>query len=231
MEAKKRQYGVWQSPTKERNMATFESKLGSKEVEGGSFRNFSVPDETEGSGMAPSFEVQNPEAFDPAPDMERLNRLKELENQVSEARKAKLEGKISPEAKKRIELLTGIGQATKDVAIGENVFTLRTLAGDEQRALSLIGFNLAHNPRGDLQFEIRAQILARAVCAIDGQSFSNIVGSDDVDIHMMAIEKLDDTVLRLLIQNYNELSNENNKKFGIKTDEDVKEVVEDIKKA
>lgn len=201
-------------------MATFETPLGTKEVESGNFRTFSVSDESS---------PQEPAAA--SPDQDKLARLKRLEAEVSEARKAKLEGKVSAEAKKRIEILCGIGRATKDITIGEHVFTLRTLSGAHQRELSLIGFDLAINQRGDMQYEIRSQIIARSLYAIDGQLFVDIVGSNDVDVMIGAIEKLDDVVLRLLMQHYSELSDENNRSFGIKTEEEVKEVVEDIKKA
>lgn len=213
-------------------MTKFESSLGTKEVDSGSFRRFSVPDESQ--SLPP--ESYGRQAPPETPDMnqlerEKIKKLRELENQVAEARKAKIEDRISPEAKRRVEILSGIGRASVDITIGDHTFTLRTLTAYEQRELALIGFDLAQNQRGDIQFEIRSQILSRALAAVDGQDFSAIVGSDDSDVRMMGLEQLDEVVLRLLMQEYQKLSEENNKKFGIKTEEDLEEVVEDIKKA
>lgn len=202
-------------------MAKFESNLGTKNIGNDGFRTFSVSDESNISpDVPPSPTIMNEE-----------QRKSELEKKIKQARRDKIENRVSAEAKKRIEMLAGIGRATKEVELEGHTFVLRGLNGRDQRELSLLGFAMASEQRGDFQFEIRSQILGRALVSIDGASFASIVGSDDLDVKMEALELMDDAILQFLMSTYRIFSKENDEKYEIKTIDEAKEVIEDIKKA
>lgn len=156
----------------------------------------------------------------------------DLENAVREARRQKLANanKIGEAAKKRIELLANIGRLTKDVKIGDFVFSLRTLKSKETSEASLATFSTSLT---NLQasYESRKQQLARSVYKIDGEDVAAIIGSNSVDDIVKFIDdNLEEVVVEKLWSEFIALKEEARSKYGINNEKDAEEVSEDLKK-
>lgn len=127
----------------------------------------------------------------------------------------------------RINFLAGIGRLKKDVDVEGTVFSIRTLNAKEQRAALLAAANV---PAIETLFEGRAQQLARAIYAIDGVLIEEILGTSDVSTISHLLDEMDDNTLNYLYNHYSLLNEEANKKYAIKSPEDAKEVLDNVKK-
>jgi hypothetical protein len=79
-------------------------------------------------------------------------------------------------------------------------------------------------------FEIRRQLLARSITEIAGVSTEQFIGSADVEDKCAFVDELDESLLNRLYDEYLSLVKEAKDKYAVKTEEDVKEVIEDLKK-
>lgn len=138
------------------------------------------------------------------------------------------EPKLGDYAKKRIEILANIGRLTKDVEIEGIRFSLRTLKAKETREATMSIFKCVND--ADAAYEIRRQTLARAIYQIDGQDIESTLGGNDFDLKLNLIDEMEDTIINKLYNEFNNLKQEVRTKFGLETEEQVKGVVEDIKK-
>lgn len=156
--------------------------------------------------------------------------INEMERMIKEARKEKISSldKITEAAKKRIELLANIGRLTKDVAFEGVTFSLRTLKAKESKEAALDTFKVSTNLEAG--YEARKQQLARAIYKIDGHDVSHVLGSDDLDAKLNFIEELEEHLVSRLFDEFTALKDEARTKFGINTEQDAKEVIEDLKK-
>src|ERR1700733_7712473 len=123
----------------------------------------------------------------------------EFEAQVKAARQEKADTlkygpKITDHAKRRIEILAGIGRLTKDVKIGDVVFSLRTLKARETKEAML---DTLANVKNDLEagFEARKHQLARALYKIDGADPEDVLGTNDPTAKLDLIESLEEVVV------------------------------------
>lgn len=214
-------------------MPNFESPIGGRKFAGQSMRDFEIPDETEQPHQHPA-PRKNP-LFDENSLKNFQSRVEEssnyeLERELMAAREARRTGreKLSEGAKKRIEMLLGMVQSVREVVIEDNVFILRTLKSKEMRE-SLI---VAAEYDGTVQapYEIRRQILGRSLTHISGVEVEQFIGSNSLDSKLIFLDELDESLLARLYDEYVILSKTAKDKFAIKTDQDVKEVVDDIKK-
>lgn len=137
--------------------------------------------------------------------------------------------KMSFASKTRIELLAEIGSLTKDVIIGANTFSIRTLKSKEVRAATLAAFSTSKTEL-EVSFASRLQQLARAIVKIDGNDFGLTIGSDDLDKKILVIEEFEEFVVNKLYNEFSNLKKEAEETYGIKTVEEAKEVAEDLKK-
>jgi hypothetical protein len=154
----------------------------------------------------------------------------EVERQMKGMRQAKLNSQVTLNegARRRIEMLIDMTRHTRTVDIGGTLFAMQTLKSKEMREAILA----ASEFDGSVQqpFEIRKQLLVRSLTQIAGVPFSQFVGTDDLLTKMNALDELDDTLLNRLLDEYSLMVKESRDKFAIKTTEDAKELVEDLKK-
>lgn len=138
------------------------------------------------------------------------------------------ESRLSSESKKRIELISGIGRLTKDVLIEGTTFTLRTLKSKETQEATIAG--VVQQYKVEEAFETRRQFISRALHKIDGHDLYMVIGSNDLESRLNFVDELDDSVITYLFDEFTKLRNESNAKYSLKTEQDVKEVAEEIKK-
>lgn len=225
-------------------MPKFESPLGSKQIQGAPMRDFSVPDE---SGYAPPAPPQRPHQhqqeaprFDeaamrdfqsrmqgPPPQMREVS---SVEQEFLAAKKAKREGKerLSEGAKRRVEMLVGMTRLTRDVEVAGNMYRLQSLSSRELR--DALTATAEFDGSIQLVFETRKQLLARSLVVIAGVETSQFLYSDDLEVRLDFIEMMDHALLLRLYNEYVLLSNEAQDKYAIKTEAEVQEVLEDLKK-
>lgn len=135
----------------------------------------------------------------------------------------------SSEAKLRVDLLTGIGRLTKDVKVGDHTFTLQSLKARELKDVFVTCASVEE--KGAYIFEMRAQTLARALLQVDGHDFGTVLGSNNLDAKLYFLDESEEFVVATLYTTYSELSQEQNDRYGVKNDSDVKKIIEDVKKA
>ena len=226
-------------------MPKFESPIGSKQFQS-QMRDVSVPDE---SGYEPPPQMpqrpvrhdHSPPVFDEQAMMEfqaqlhpqggsPVREMSELEKNIFAAKKAKREGKerLSDGARRRIEILLGMTRLTKDVEVGGNMYRVQTLTSQELRdaVVATAEFD------GSVQFifENRKQLLARALTMVAGVDINEFVNSNEIEARLEFIEMMDHALLLRLFTEYNNLAKEAQDRYNPKTENQVKEVVEDLKK-
>jgi len=154
-----------------------------------------------------------------------------LEKQIEEARRNKVKGinPLSEGAKKRIEHLTGLGRSTVDVDIEGVLFTLSTLKSKEIRE-AINACSKLNTNNLDIKLELRRQQLARSIKFIDNAEFSLVIGSDNLFDKLNFVEELDESIVQRLDEEYEKLAKSVRDKYALKTEEDIKEVAEDLKK-
>lgn len=156
--------------------------------------------------------------------------ISEIEQKIIQARHDKAKGieRLSPEAKKRVELVTGIGRLEKDVQIDDVTFTLRTIKSREMKEamLSLIGIQYEL----EATFEKRRQLVARSLHKINGVELLLFLGDDSLESRLSFVDELDEYVTSKLFEEYVSLANEATEKYTPKTLDEAKEVAEEIKK-
>lgn len=136
--------------------------------------------------------------------------------------------KISDGAKKRIELLCGMTSLSKDIQIGEASFSIKALKNkDNRQSLSLA---MKYDSTIEFPFEIRRQVLARSIVTVSGIEIDMFLGDNSLQAKLNFVDELDDFVAEKLYQEYLNLNKEIKEKFLIKTEEDVKQIAEDLKK-
>jgi hypothetical protein len=221
-------------------MAEFNSPLGTKKIQGPPMRDFSVPDATGAPQQVRNIREEQPPPFDPValrefqasmqPQAPPMRQLSEVEQQILAAKQAKREGRerLSEGAKRRIEMLIGMTQLTKDIDINGNIYRLQTLASKDLREAIMAAAEFDGSVQ--LVFETRKQILARSLTVVAGMEINQFLGSDSLQDKLDFIEYLDHSLLLRLYNEYTALSTQADSKYAIKTEAQVKEVVADLKK-
>jgi hypothetical protein len=201
---------------------TINSPLGSKSYQGG-MKEFVVPDEAEpemySQPAMPQVNYQTP----PGQQPQFVSR--------SEIKRSVLNdnSRISEAGRKRIEMLCGMSQVFKEIELGENLFVLRSLKSKENR--EALTASLKYDGTIEFSFELRKQILVRSLVSVAGVDVDSFLGTTEFSAKLDFIDELDDAVSDRLYNEYLALNNEIKKKYALKNDQDVKEVVEDIKKS
>ncbi len=149
-------------------------------------------------------------------------------------------------ARDRIAFLTGIGKNTLDVEIEyagpdgnslKSVFTLRTLKGREMKRLAMKIREVQESDSGDGTFQVRALALGQALSSIDGANIDMVLGIEGRDeqqrlaVRMAFVEEIDEHVASYVYARFNQMTSDAVQKYSIKTEEDVEEVAEAIKKS
>jgi len=161
-------------------------------------------------------------------DLDPFEISAEEEEALRRARKEKVNPPIAPKSKTRLEYLADIGKMTKDVTIGGITFTLRTLKGREQRQVYLTLVDVTN--KVDELYNIKFNTLAHSLIKIDQQEIAVMVKVNSLFDKIKMLEDLEEVVTDQLYSTYQKLKEESDSQFSIKTDADVKEVSEDLKK-
>jgi hypothetical protein len=214
---------------------TINSPLGSKKFQS-NMREF-VVDEEEGGGQhfhdhpehfeapyMPPMASQNsfqqpPMQMPPQPQFINRNEIR---------RNVGSDNKISEAAKKRVEMLCGMSQINREVTIGENSFILRSLKSKESR--DALTSSLKYDGTIEFSFEIRKQILARSLFSVSGIDVESFLGTYDFEAKLNFIDELDDAVAERLYAEYVDLNKEIKDKYSFKSEQDIKGVIEEVKK-
>jgi hypothetical protein len=221
-------------------MPKFDSALGSKSFVGQPMREFDVPDETD-AGMSTVMKRRGPSLHGPQDpvDIAEARAYEEkfmhadaadIERQIRAAREDRASGRerINDGAKRRIEMLVGMTRSTRQVTVEDKVYVLQTLRSKEMREAMMeasVFDNTVQSP-----FEIRRQLLARSLTQIAGVDIEQFIGSRALDDKLSLIDALDEPLLNRLYSEYTTLITEARKRYAIKSEEDVKELAEDLKK-
>lgn len=187
-------------------------------------REFNVGDSEEHTPLN-VMHMQNMQQQAPGYDLSAAERdeLQQYRRGVSK------ETKMSDHAKKRVEILANIGRLTRNVDIDGIQFALRSLKAREARETTMSIFACVNDV--DASFEIRRQTLARAIYEIDGQSLDVALGGSDFALKLKLIDDMEDVTIIRLYNEFNELRNEIQTRYGLQSEKEVKEVLEDIKKS
>lgn len=153
----------------------------------------------------------------------------EEEEALRRARKEKLNPPISPQAKTRLEYLADIGKMTKDVTIGGVTFTLRTLKSKEQRQVFLTLVDVTN--KVDEAYNLKLHTLAHSLIKIDQQDVAIMVKINSYADKVKMLESLEETVTDQLFTAYQKLKADSDKQFAITSEQDMKEVSQDLKKS
>lgn len=198
------------------DQSSFKPKTGTKQS---TLREFNVG--------APEDNFEQYPTHPPTQDMS-IQEMEQRAHQLREEKFASL-AKISESAKKRIELLANIGRLTKDILVAGITFSLRTLKSKEMREASFATFTET-NTQLEASYEARKQQLARSIYQIDHQDIDFVLGSKDLDARFVLLDSLEETVIGSLWDGFLALKEEAHTKFGLTSEKDTKEVVEDLKK-
>lgn len=224
-------------------MPKFESPLGTKTFAGQPMREFDVPDEND-PGMNPVMSRRGPAlhgsqlptdidaaiAFQQRMNQESPEEVAEIERSMREARDARRSGKVrlNEGARRRIEMLVGMSRTTRDFEIDGNKYSLQTLSSKEMRTAILEAS--AFDGSVQSPFEVRRQFLAYSLTQVAGLDIVQFVGTNDMAAKLELIDSLDEALLNRIYDEYLTMVNEARVKYTIKSEEDVKEVMEDLKK-
>jgi hypothetical protein len=175
-------------------------------------REFIVPDESEVQRFQQPVEISDFEA------------------KVKAAREDKKRGieRISDVAKRRIEMLLGITKLIRKVDINGNEFILRTLKSKETRNIFMQAAEFTTNMQ--VAFEVRRQTLAYSIIGISGVTIEEFLDSDDFNTKLAFVDELDESLSRKLYNEWEILNKESKDKYELSSEEDAKEVVQDLKK-
>lgn len=205
-------------------MSEINSPLGRRRLAAQAPRIINVPNQ---EGAVPLAEPQfAPTQSTPQPRQAPRFTPDELEN----ARKTAVDQRkrVSPAAKERIEFLTGLGRARKEIEFEGVVFSLQSLKASEMR--DVLHFGSRGETTAEAMFDIRAYTLAYAVEKIDSQQIGIVLGDDSLDARFDLICRMEEETVEFLHRNYNEMVKESKTRFEVKTNEEAKEVAEEIKK-
>jgi hypothetical protein len=186
--------------------------------------------------MATSGQNQMKEFSVGAPEEQELNFSNDdeenlqIEKQIEAARLEKNTApKITDHSKKRLEILTNIGRLTRDVNIEGYTFTIKSLKSKETREATLLAVG-ASASNAELSFEIRRNILARSIDKIDGKEIALILGTDDLERKLKMIDDFEEVIIVKLYDEFQKMKETASTKYGVNSDKDAAEVVEDLKK-
>jgi hypothetical protein len=225
-------------------MPKFDSPIGSKQFQGQPMREVSIPDDTgyeeppmprarQPREPAPVFDERSMREFQSQmqpPEPGPMREMSEMERGILAAKKAKREGKerLSDGAKRRIEMLIGMTRLTREVDVGGQMYKLQTLTSQELR--DAVVATAEFDGKVEFIFENRKQLLARSVTVIAGVAIDQFLNSDELEAKLEFIELIDHALLHRLYGEYVSLTQEAQNKYSPKTEEQVKEVIADLKK-
>jgi len=151
-------------------------------------------------------------------------------SKIEQMRSARGKRELSPEAKRRVEFLTGIGRLMDEFEVEGVKFTIQTLKTREMKEVAKVVSSNEIDP-AEFAYELRSNMLARSVVKINDHLVEEILGDDSFEAKLALIEELDESVTIHIYDKYQAMADKSREKYGINTDKDVSEVSEAIKKA
>ena len=136
--------------------------------------------------------------------------------------------KTAESSRKRVEILCGMTQLSKNIEVGENSFVIKSLKTRDNREALLAAVKF--DGTVEFPFELKKQILARSLTSVSGIDIEMFLGNNSFKSRLDFIDELDEALADRLYQEYLNLTKEIKDKYSIKTQDDLKEVSEDIKK-
>lgn len=229
-------------------MPKYESTLGTRQIPNQPMRDLSVPDAGDlhaQQSLPPSPQMRHrdrhaPPVLDQAafqdfqarmqPPPPQSREMTPEEESILAAKKARREGKerLSEGARRRIEMLIGMTRLSKVIDIDGQMYKLQTLTSQELRD-AVVG-SAEFDGTVQFIFETRKQLLARSMVVVAGVEIDQFLYSSDLDARLYFIEQMDHALLLRLYDEYVILSKEAQNKYSLKTEAQVKETVEDLKK-
>ena len=217
-------------------MVGIKSTIGNSNFEKPTNRNFIVEDESDNKVLKQN---QIPKERLINPSVAQGLRRQAIDQQEQ------IEQKILFEAQRRIELITGLGRKTKDITIENITFTLRSLKGFERNYLSQVIAKQSRIKLGEDKFgfntegmyNIKIEALSHSLYLIDGQPIEIILGTinqsyeDQISARKDLIVAMDSELTDYLFSHFERLSAETRDGYAPKTTEEVKEVVDTIRKS
>jgi len=153
--------------------------------------------------------------------------FEEIERMHQEARSAI--DRVAPEAKRRIEIITGLGRISDDLDIDGTKFTFQSIKTNERRDVYKSLFSGEDETKLSLSYKNRVQILARALTHIDDQPVDLVLG--DIETRLYVFGELDDHITDYMYQWYRKNIEEVGEGKYSLTPEDVQELGEQLKKS
>lgn len=145
-----------------------------------------------------------------------------------ELRKNPEKQRMSSSSKDRLNFLLGLTKLESEITIEGVTFRFKTLSSKDNRE-AVAESNKFLNTL-EFPFEVRRQFLARALFGINSMSFADFIQSNSLVDKVSFIDSLDEGLCTLLYGAYTKLVKEANDKYGINKQEEVTEVLEDLKK-
>jgi hypothetical protein len=221
-------------------MGKIQSSIGESNFQVPGQKNYVVNDETLPRGRV----VQ------PQPGSQQINpaMATALRKQAMDKQEG-AEQRSVQEARRRVEIITGIGRKTKDVPIetpeGTITFTLRTLKKFEQNCLAQVIESAERMPLSDgrvsftptAMAKIQMEALGHSMFLIDGQSVDLVLGTANLDYEEQVLARkdligeMDGALIDHLFLQYEQVSKEAYDGYAPRTADEAKEVVETIRKS
>jgi hypothetical protein len=220
-------------------MVKFESPIGSKKITGRQMKELEIPDESdyrESEVNTTKAKIREPNIINNSEINNFQRRFQEtredpaeIERSLQAAKDARLgKDRLSDGAKRRIEMLIGMTRAKRSFEIDGNQYELQSLKSREMN--DAIRAASAFDGTTSSPFEIRRQLLAYSLVSIAGLDIEQFIGSTNFGDKLSFIDELDHALLNRIYDEYLIMENESREKFSIKSQEEVKEVLEDLKK-
>jgi hypothetical protein len=220
-------------------MPNFESPISNRKFQGQPMKTLDIPDDsipTGGGPLAPSVSNRrgahhtNSDLEDFQQRLDQEPDISAIEKEMKRAREEKISGqhRLNDGAKRRVDMLIGITRGTHSVTIEGNIYAFKTLKSREMREVMSACYEFDGSTQ--FPFEMRRQLLARSLTQIASVETSQFVGSDSLEDRLAFIDDADDILLNRLYDEYLKMVQETRDRYAIKTPEEAKEVLEDLKK-
>ena len=121
-----------------------------------------------------------------------------------------------------------MSKLNREVIIDDVAIELQSLSSKDLREAYVITSKF--NETVEFSYELRRQILSRAIIKIAGIDIYDLIGDYNYDTVLELVDNLGDSFLNRLFEEYQILNKEVNSKYTIKNEKEMKEVVEDLKK-
>lgn len=159
-------------------------------------------------------------------EVQDLNRSEMEIREIRELQRGR--GRLNEGARRRIEILLGMVRDTREVDLPSGKYVLQTLRSQELREAIMATEPFDGTVQGP--FEIRRQLLARSVIQVASAEIEQFLGTNDLEAKLEMIDLLPESLLSRLHNEYNLMVAAARDKYAIKSEEDAKQVLEDLKK-